>query len=373
MTQQHLGDSRSQNFNLERETMTTVEQISLTNLSSAGGCGCKLDPTALQNLLCSINKYEQKELIIGFDTADDCAVYEYGPDDYLLCTTDFFTPLVDDPYTYGVLTAANALSDVYAMGGKPLIATVILGYPTDTLTPSVVQRIMQGGQDTMKKAQCTIVGGHTIVNPQPIYGFSIIGRVEKQNLKPNCSAKVGDLLVLTKPIGSGILSNAMKLGLLTDGLYQQLRTFLIEVNSSGYELGKVPHVRALTDVTGFGLVGHALEMAQGACLSLEIQADRVHIFDGVAELCAAVLSPNSGAIRNKRAYEDKMTFEGMWSLEERYIFCDPQSNGGLLIAVDSVGLEQVQRILTSTIGRPGDVIGRFSEGTAGRPPLVVKK
>ena len=352
--------------------MTISEQISLTNLSSAGGCGCKLDPATLQKILCAVKTPEQKELVIGFDTADDCAVYEYSDDDFLLFTTDFFTPLVDDPYTYGALAAANALSDVFAMGGKPMIATVILGYPTDKVSTSVVQEIMRGGQEIVTSTGCLIVGGHTIVNPQPIYGFSVIGRVEKQNLKPNSAARAGDILILTKPIGSGILSNALKLGLLKDSHYEQLRAYLLEVNSCGYQLGQVTQVHAMTDVTGFGLIGHALEMAEGANLSLEIHADNVEIFDGVKDLCAAVISPNSGAVRNAKAYESKPDFHGEWPLDDRYIFCDPQSNGGLLISIDPSALTMVQDILLSCLGRKGAVIGTFIEQTGTRP-LILKK
>lgn len=353
--------------------MSSHEQISLTNLSSAGGCGCKLDPASLEKILCSFKDNNNKELIIGLDTADDCAVYEYSKEDYLLYTTDFFTPLVDDPYTYGALAAANAVSDIFAMGGEPLIANAILGFPPDKVSISSVQEIMRGGQETLHRFSCTIVGGHTIINPQPIYGFSIIGRVEKKNLKPNSGAKAGDLLLLTKPIGSGILSNALKLGLLNDECYQALIPYLLEVNSCGALLGKNSFVHAMTDVTGFGLVGHALEMAEGAKLSLDMAFESINLFMGTQELCGAVISPNSGAVKNFKTYNKKTTFKGDWKEDEKYIFCDPQSNGGLLIAVAPEALDEVQCILLNSIGRRGALIGSFKQKVEPDQLLTIHK
>jgi selenide, water dikinase len=341
--------------------MNLQKQESLTNLSIAGGCGCKLDPEALEEILCSLNKSDNKELVVGFDTADDCAVYEYTKDDYLLYTTDFFTPLVDDPYIYGTLAAANAVSDIYAMGGRPLIANAIFGFSPDNVLSSTAQKIMQGGQDTLKGLGCSIVGGHTIVNPQPIFGFSIIGRVAKENLKTNHGAKPGDLLLLTKPIGSGILSNALKLGLLSDEYYRNLISYLLEVNSCGALLGENMFVNALTDVTGFGLAGHALEMCEGGKLSLELDVNKVPIFSGARDLCGAVTAPHSGAVKNYKNFERKMLFKGDWRQDEKYLYCDPQSNGGLLIAIDPEALERVQDILTAAHGRKGDVIGVFKQ------------
>lgn len=341
--------------------MNSKEESSLTNLSIAGGCGCKLDPESLEKLLCSFKKNNNKDLIIGFDTADDCAVYEYHKEDYLLYTTDFFTPLVDDPEIYGALAAANAVSDIFAMGGRPLIANTILGFPPDKVSTSVVEQIMNGGSKVLQNVNCTIVGGHTIVNPQPIYGFSIIGRVEKKNLKPNSTAKAGDLLVLTKPIGSGILSNALKLGLLDDDSYQKLIPYLLEVNSSGCLLGAQSAVHAMTDVTGFGLIGHALEMAEGANLHLKINSEEVNFFQGAKDLCRAVISPNSGAVKNFNKYSQKTHFEGNFEVNEKYLFCDPQSNGGLLIAVSPESLDSIQKILIGHTSRKGMVIGVFED------------
>ena len=348
-----------------------LQKTCLTNLSHAGGCGCKLDPASLQELLIHLPGKSQENVVVGFETADDCAVYEYSDKDYLLFTTDFFTPLVDDPFTYGSLAAANALSDVFAKGGKPLIANVILGFPQDKMSKETVREIMKGGQKVLDEAGCLIVGGHTIINPQPIYGFSIIGRVEKENLKRNSTAQEGDLLLLTKPIGSGVLSNAMKLGLLEESAYDKLVSYLIEVNSCGRKLGKIPSVHAMTDLTGFGLVGHGLEMAEGAGLSLEISAEKVALFDGVKDLSLAVFSPQSGSVKNYNHYQHRVTFEGTWSNEDKYIFCDPQSNGGLLIAVSHEGLEQVQAILKTCIGREAMVIGSFHEKKKSSAQVIV--
>lgn len=334
--------------------------ICLTNYSVAGGCGCKLDPGALQEILSQFKGSEgSKELVVGFDTSDDCAVYEYSDDDYLLFTTDFFTPLVDDPFTYGSIAAANALSDVFAMGGKPLIANVILGFPPDRISPSVIKEIMSGGQKKMDEVSCLIAGGHTIINPQPIYGFSIIGRVAKENLKTNNGAQAGDIILLTKPIGSGILSNALKLGLLNTEYYNKLIPWLVEVNSVGYDLGKISSVTALTDVTGFGLVGHLLEMAEGSGLSAELDTSAIQFLDGTEELCDAVLSPQSGAIKNFKNYHERVDFHSKCTTTSKHVLCDPQSNGGMLIAVSPKGLETVQELLKNKLGRKGAIIGSF--------------
>lgn len=351
-----------------------MSQVCLTNLSVAGGCGCKLDPSSLQAILTHLkgNKKDER-LVLGFDTADDCAVYEYSQDNLMLYTTDFFTPLVDDPYVYGALAAANALSDVFAMGGKPLIANVILGFPPDQVSPSTIKEIMRGGQEEMDTAGCTIVGGHTIVNPQPIYGFSIVGQVDRNNLKTNAGAKEGDLLLLTKPIGSGILSSALKLGLLSHYCYQQMLPYLLELNACGYQLGAIKQVHAMTDLTGFGLVGHALEMANGAGLSIEIDSSKVELFEGTADLCGAVVSPQSGAAKNLKSYKDAIEFIGNWSTDQMHLMCDPQSNGGLLIAVSPDVLEQVQQVLNAYNGRKGKVIGAFKKKVKGKPPLTLKR
>lgn len=334
----------------------------LTNLSIAGGCGCKLDPSKLKEILSQIKSGKpQGGLVVGFDTADDCAVYEYAENNYLLFTTDFFTPLIDDPFMYGSLAAANALSDVFAMGGKPLIANAILGFPPEHITPTVVKEIVRGAESRMDETGCLIVGGHTIINPQPIYGFSIIGKVEKENLKTNKGAKEEDLIVMTKPIGSGILSNALKLGLLSDQYYQNLIPWLLEMNSVGYELGYVREVTAMTDITGFGLVGHLLEMAEGANLFAEVDISAITFFEGSEELCSCVLSPHSGAIKNYNSYHSKVTFDATCSLDKKHMLCDPQSNGGLLIAVSPEGLNQVQALLEKKLGRKGLVIGNFQK------------
>lgn len=352
----------------------TQSQVCLTNLSIAGGCGCKLDPSSLQEILKQFKGNKSDEnLVLGFDTADDCAVYSYSKDDFLLFTTDFFTPLVDDPYVYGGLAAANALSDIFAMGGKPLIANAILGFPPDLIPANIVKDIMRGGQEKMDAVHCTLVGGHTIVNPQPIYGFSIIGRVEKNRLKKNTGAKEGDLLILTKPIGSGILSNALKLGLLSDPQYQSMLPYLLEVNECGYELGGIPAVNAMTDLTGFGLVGHVLEMTEGTGLCVEIDFNRIKIFDGTEDLCPAVLSPHSGALKNFNSYKDRVEFLGNWSKTDQYIMCDPQSSGGLLIAVAPNSLHEVQKVLLSKTNRLGAVIGTFKPRKGDSHLVVMSK
>ena len=347
-------------------------EVKLTNLSQAGGCGCKIDQGMLDGILseCKIGKPSPK-LVVGFENSDDCAVYQYVDEEYLLFTTDFFTPLVDDPYTFGCIAAANALSDVYSMGGKPLIANAILGVPSDDLSQETIKEIVKGGTKTIQDAGCILAGGHTIANPQPFYGFSILGSVEKAKLKTNSGAKDGDLLLLTKPLGFGICANAIKLGLLDEDLYKRILPFLTEVNTLGYGLGELSAVNALTDLTGFGLIGHSLEMAKGADLSIELDNSSIPVFEGVHDLSQAVLSPKSGAMKNFANYEKEVSFADSIDRYQKYLLCDPQSNGGLLISVAPEDLEKVRPFIESSLNREVSVIGTFHEKRPGQKYLVI--
>ncbi|MFN9001717.1 MAG: selenide, water dikinase SelD [Holosporales bacterium] len=343
-----------------------MSQIALTNLSSAGGCGCKQNEMILSEVLkATQQKIKNSSVVMSFDSNDDCAVMDIGGDEYLLMTTDFFTPVVDDPYTYGVVTAANALSDVYAMGGKPFVANVILGYPREHILPDTLREIIRGGTQTLENSECIIVGGHTIENPQPIYGFTILGKVEKSNLKKNTGAQPGDILVLTKPLGIGIYSNALKLGLLADHLQASVQPYLRKVNTQGYPLGKLPSVHAMTDVTGFGLVGHALEMCRDSTMGLELYHQTIPYLAEVEDLVHATISPQSGIMKNYKNYIGSIELKGEHSTENILPLFDPQTNGGLLIAVAESELDHVLKIA----GPDAVAIGKFVEREEGAYPL----
>ncbi len=342
---------------------------SLTNLSVAGGCGCKQQEDALSTIL-KVTKQKTSDLsvVVGFETSDDCAVYDMGTDEYLLFTTDFFTPIVDDPYTYGVVAAANAVSDIYAMGGQPFIANTILGYPKDHVSSEDIKKIIKGGTETLDRSKCLIVGGHTIENPQPFYGFTILGKVKKDHLKRNNEVQDGDLLILTKPLGIGIYSNAMKLGLLNDYLYQAMLPVITKVNTEGTALASIKSVHAMTDLTGFGLIGHVLEMCQLNNLKVEITIDSVPLLPEVEKLASAVISPTSGIMKNFYNYKRKVKAHKRLDLYASLPFYDPQSNGGLLIAASEAEIETVLKLA----GSWAKVIGRFSKSTFNGPFIQLK-
>jgi selenide,water dikinase len=289
----------------------------------------------------------------------------------LLFTTDFFTPPVDDPYDYGRIAAANALSDVFAMGGRPFAATTIFGYPPDIVDVETARTILRGGMDAMAEVGCSVAGGHTIKNHQPVFGFSVVGEVAPAHLKTNCGARAGDLLVITRPIGIGVFSNALQQGLLTPDEYLRIRQSLISINRVGADVGALTGVSAMTDVTGFGLLGHALEMAQGAGLGLDLQADAVPTLEGTETLAPIVFSPGSGASRNLANAEDKVAFPETLRRDARMILADPQSNGGLLIAVSAGELDPLMAVLAREPQCRPSVIGQFHARAAGMPVIEV--
>jgi selenide,water dikinase len=345
---------------------------SLVNLALGAGCGCKIDSARLDTLLCELaGRTVSESLLVGVETADDCAVWKFSEERYLLFTTDFFTPPVDDPYDYGRMAAANALSDVYAMGGHPLAATTIFGYPPDLVDAETARTIFRGGLDAMAEVGCSVAGGHTIKNHQPIFGFSVVGEVSPAHLKTNCGARAGDLLVITRPIGIGVFSNALQQGLLTPQEYLNIRPSLISINRVGSEVGLLAGVSAMTDVTGFGLLGHALEMAQGAGLALDLHADAVPTLEGTEALAPIIFSPGSGASRNLANAEGKIAFPKALSRDTRLILADPQSNGGLLIAVSAGELDSLMAVLERDPQCRPSVLGEFHSRPEGTPAIQV--
>lgn len=321
--------------------MEINKTIRLTEFTKGGGCGCKLPPAALREILSNQHSSDEFGLIVGNSKGDDAAVWDMGNDSYLVSTTDFFTPIVDDPYDFGRIAAANSISDVYAMGGTPVMAVSILGWPTDKLPNEIAAQVLKGARDLCASAGIAIGGGHSIENPEPIFGLAVNGIVAKKNLKRNHSAKAGDILILTKPIGSGILSAAMKRGILSEEYKLELVQQLVKLNKIGENLGKLEEVHAMTDVTGFGLIGHTIEMAEGSGLTAHLTYQAVPLMNGVSTYASQMIYPDN-TMRNWKEFSEKVV--GI-SGESLLTLCDPQTNGGLLIAVDKNGLNNVIDLL----------------------------
>lgn len=308
-----------------------MSEIKLTEYSSGSGCGCKIAPQVLEEILSgSQNQFFDKKLLVGYNTKDDAAVYDLDESNALISTVDFFTPIVDEPFDFGQIAAANAISDVYAMGGKPLLATAILGWPTTKLSPSVAKEVIEGAREICSHSMITIAGGHSIESPEPFFGLSVNGIVKKNCLKTNSGSQEGDFLFLTKPLGSGIMSTALKRGQLTLEHKNNLFDVLKSVNSIGEKIGALDYVNAMTDITGFGLLGHLIELCESANLSAEITYSSIKLIDGLQEYISKGITPDN-LFRNWNSYQNKVHNIGH---ESFLTLSDPQTNGGLLIAVN---------------------------------------
>jgi selenide, water dikinase len=307
-----------------------MEEIKLTEYSHGAGCGCKIAPAVLENILkSSVSVVSNANLLVGNSTKDDAAVYDIGGGKALISTVDFFMPIVDDAFDFGRIASANAISDVYAMGGKPILATAILGWPVDKLPVEVAQRVLDGAKTICNEAGIPLAGGHSIDTLEPMFGLSVNGLVDIKNLKQNSTAKAGDLIYLTKEIGVGILATALKRSVLKEEHKSVFINQLTQLNRVGECFGKLPYVTAMTDITGFGLLGHLIEMAEGANLSAELNYTDVPLIDGIQEYIAKMIVPDN-AYRNWNSYEKKVQGIGA---ESFYTLCDPQTNGGLLVTV----------------------------------------
>lgn len=319
----------------------TEQVIKLTQFSHGAGCGCKIAPRVLEEILKTQVNSTNNKLLVGNDSKDDAAVYDLGNGNALISTTDFFMPIVDDPFDFGRIAGANAISDVYAMGGKPLLAIAILGWPVDKLSTEIAQKVIEGGRAVCLEAGIPLAGGHSIDSPEPIFGLAVSGIVPIKNLKKNNTAQVGDQLLLTKPLGVGILSTAQKRGLLKEEHRILMLRQLSKLNKIGEELGKLDGVSAMTDVTGFGLLGHLIEMAEGSGLSAELYYEKIPVAEGVREYIAQRIFPDA-TTRNWSSYSEKVKFEkGVNVMEAFTLLPDPQTNGGLLIAVKENSLSRV--------------------------------
>jgi selenide,water dikinase len=319
-----------------------MNEIKLTQFSHGAGCGCKISPKVLTTILqTTTTPLNDKCLLVGNESRDDAAVYDLGDGTAIISTTDFFMPIVDDPFTFGKIAATNAISDIYAMGGKPLVAIAILGWPVNKIAPEIAQQVLEGGREACHEAGITIAGGHSIDSPEPIFGLAVTGRVDIKKLKRNDTATEGCKLYLTKPLGVGILTTAQKQGKLLCEHQDIAPKTMSMLNSVGEKMADIEGVTAMTDVTGFGLLGHLAEMCEGSNLSAEISFDKIPVFPEVAHYLAQKCIPG-GTIRNWESYGHHVHLK---EESQKFILCDPQTSGGLLIAVEDNCAVDVEKIL----------------------------
>ncbi len=322
---------------------STNSAVRLTQYSHGAGCGCKISPKILNTILeqCK-TEFPDANLLVGNSTLDDAAVYDIGNNQVVISTTDFFMPIVDDPFDFGGIAAVNAISDIFAMGGTPIMAVAILCWPINTLSAELAGQVIEGAKRACAKAGIAIAGGHSIDGPEPIFGLAVTGIASKDQVRLNCTATEGCELYLTKPLGIGILSTAQKQGLLKEEDRQVARDLMLTINSVGKELGKIEAVRAMTDVTGFGLLGHLIEMCEGSNLSAELYPAKVPIIKNIPYYLEQKTFPG-GTFRNFDSYGHKVS--PMTDLQ-KHLFCDPQTSGGLLVAVSPEGKEKFLEIMT---------------------------
>ncbi|MEZ6954432.1 MULTISPECIES: selenide, water dikinase SelD [unclassified Aeromonas] len=342
-----------------------MSSIRLTQYSHGAGCGCKISPKVLDTILKSqIPGFDDPTLIVGNSSKDDAAVVDIGNGQGIVSTTDFFMPIVDDPFTFGRIAATNAISDIYAMGGKPIVAIAILGWPINTLAPEVAQQVIDGGRQVCHEAGISLAGGHSIDAPEPIFGLAVTGIVPLDAIKQNDTAKVGDTLYLTKPLGIGILTTAQKKGKLKPEHEQLAPNAMCTLNKIGQRFAELPGVHAMTDVTGFGLAGHLLEMCEGSGVCARLDFKALPLLDEVDHYLSEGCVPG-GTLRNHDSYGHKLD---AMSDRTRNILCDPQTSGGLLVAVgqeteaEFLAIAEQAGLALSPIGRLQPLDGaRFIE------------
>ena len=343
----------------------------LTSLSHGGGCGCKIAPGVLSEILKGTARMPMPaELLVGIETADDAAVYKLNDEQALIATTDFFMPIVDDPFDFGRIAATNAISDVYAMGGTPIMALALVGMPINVLSTATIARILEGGESVCRAAGIPIAGGHTIDSVEAIYGLVALGLIHPSRVKRNAGAKAGDMLVLGKPLGVGVMSAALKKEKLDADGYERMIATTTRLNTPGPELAALEGVHALTDVTGFGLAGHALELARGSGLSVEIAWPQVPVLEGVRELAqAGYVTGASG--RNWGGYGAEVVLPDNFADHERALLTDPQTSGGLLVSCAPEALSEVLAVFRRHGFHDAAVVGSAGPQGAG-PRLVIR-
>ena len=342
--------------------MNAPEKVRLTEYSHGGGCGCKIAPAVLSEILAATPiRGLPKDLLVGLETADDAAVYRLNDTQAIVATTDFFTPIVDEPHDFGRIAATNAISDIYAMGGRPIMALTIVGMPLEKLPLSVIGRILAGGEEVCAAAGIPIAGGHSIDTLEPIYGLVVLGLVHPDKVKRNSSAKAGDALILGKPLGVGILSAALKKGKLSASGYAEMLKWTTRLNTPGQALAEMADVHALTDVTGFGLAGHLLEMCRGARLSAEVKFEALPLIAEALDWVKQGVATGASD-RNWKSYGREVELPAGFADWQQKLITDPQTSGGLLVACAP---QAVQRVLKEFGGEARE-IGRL---IAGAPKL----
>jgi selenide,water dikinase len=348
--------------------MNAPEKIRLTEFSHGGGCGCKIAPAILSEILsASPIRGLPKDLLVGTETADDAAVYRLNDSQALVATTDFFTPIVDDPYDFGRIAATNAISDVYAMGGRPIMALAIVGMPLEKLPVSAIRQILAGGESVCAAAGIPVAGGHSIDTLEPIYGLVALGLVHPDKVKRNSSARAGDMLVLGKPLGIGVLSAALKKGKLSADGYREMVRWTTKLNTPGQVLGDMPGVHALTDVTGFGLAGHLLEMCRGARLTAEVTFDELPLIPEASQWAQEGVATGASD-RNWKGYGHEVVLPAGFPEWKRKLITDPQTSGGLLVACAPEAVNDVVATFRGDDGTDARIIGRLQ---AGEPRLRI--
>ena len=343
---------------------TPDQKIKLTSFSHGGGCGCKIAPGVLAEILKNSSGFPvPKELMVGIETADDAAVYKLNDEQALIATTDFFMPIVDDPFDFGRIAATNAISDVYAMGGTPIMALALVGMPINKLPLEVIGQIIKGGEAICAEAGIPIAGGHTIDSVEPIYGLVVLGLVHPSKVKRNADAKAGDVLILGKPLGVGILSAALKKDLLDADGYAALIANTTKLNKPGKALSEMAGVHALTDVTGFGLLGHLLELARGAGLSAHLNMGQIALLPKVEQLAEDGLFTGASG-RNWDAYGKDVALADAITPAQKMLLTDPQTSGGLLVSCDAASVDQVLALFAREGFAHASVIGKMAAGVA---------
>ncbi len=339
--------------------------VKLTSFSHGGGCGCKIAPGVLAEILKKSGGFPvPKELMVGIETADDAAVYKLNDEQALIATTDFFMPIVDDPFDFGRIAATNAISDVYAMGGTPIMALALVGMPIDKLPLDVIGKIIQGGEAVCAEAGIPIAGGHTIDSVEPIYGLVVMGLVHPSKLKRNADAKPGDKLILCKPLGVGVLSAALKKNALDAAGYEAMIASTTQLNKPGKALSELAGVHALTDVTGFGLLGHLLELARGAKLAAKLDMANIPLLPGVLDLASqGYVTGASG--RNWAGYGQEVRLADAITPTQQMLLTDPQTSGGLLLSCAPESVEEVLAVFQREGFPHAAVIGEMQAGPAG--------
>ena len=342
----------------------------LTSLSHGGGCGCKIAPGVLSEILKGTAAMPvPKELLVGIETADDAAVYQLNDEQALIATTDFFMPIVDDPHDFGRIAATNAISDVYAMGGRPILALALVGMPINVLSTATIGRILEGGASVCRAAGIPIAGGHTIDSVEAIYGLVALGLVHPRHVKRNSDAQPGDVLVLGKALGVGVMSAALKKGELSESGYAQMIATTTQLNTPGPDLAALPDVHAMTDITGFGLAGHLLEMARGARCEMHLDWAAVPLLAGVRSLAADGFVTGASA-RNWAGYGADVGLPPSFAAEDQALLSDPQTSGGLLVACAPAALDEVLAIFLRHGFAQAAVVGRVA--AAGTPRLLLR-